>query len=136
MSTRKWLGMSWWNAAFTVMIVVCLVLMLVLGRWFAAIVMAVLLVAFVASVLYARTARASDVTRLNAAEYADERDRAMGAFGLAVVGVTAMFTSMAMFILAILLLPPTHPMVFVVWGQLVLLAVVWLVANWIAVRRG
>lgn len=135
MSTRDRFGMSWWNAAFAAAIVVAGVLALVFRQWAVAAVFGVVLVAFVVGVRYARSGRASDVTRLNAAEYTDERDRRMAAYGLAIVGVVAMALSMGTFVAALVLLPPGHPMYFVAWGQLVALALAWMVANWIAARR-
>lgn len=135
MSTRNRIGMSWWNVVCVLAIAVASVISFALERWFTGTVLGAVLVLFVASILYARSGRASDVTRLNAAEYTDERDRRMAAFGLAIVGVVAMVASVGTFAAAMALLPADHPMALIAWAQLVGLAVTWCVGNWIATRR-
>lgn len=88
------------------------------------------------SAIYARSGRASDVTRLNALETVDERDRTMTAFALAVVGVAAIFASFGVLLAAIALLDAQHPMFWIIMGQMLALAITWMIANVVAVRRG
>lgn len=135
MWTRKWLRMSWWNALTTLALLVAAVVLAVVGRWIPALITVILGVVIAASAIYARSGRASDITRLNALETVDERDRAMTGFALAVVGVAGLVLAMAVFIAALALLEPGHPMFWVAWGQLLAITGVWMVTNLLAVRR-
>lgn len=135
MSTRKWLRMSWWNVVLLVGVLAAAVVMAVLGRWVEAVVFAVVVLFLGASAVYARSGRSGDLTRLNAAEYLDERDRAAATQGFAAVGVTALLLGFALLVLATVLLEPGEPMFLVLIGNLLVLAVVWGVANWVALRR-
>lgn len=83
---------------------------------------------------YARRRGSGDLERVNALEYADERDRAAGGKALAAVGVTALIVSMAQFMVAALIDERVFVLVSAV--QVLLLAIVWLIANWFFVRRG
>lgn len=83
---------------------------------------------------WARRRGAGDLERVNALEYADERDRAAGGKALAAVGVTALIVSMAQFMVAALIDERVFVLVSAV--QVLLLAIVWLIANWFFVRRG
>lgn len=135
MSTRKWLRMSWWNVVLLVGALAAAVVMAVLGRWVEAVVFAVVVLFLGASAVYARSGRSGDLTRLNAAEYLDERDRAAATQGFAAVGVTALLLGFALLVLATVLLEPGEPMFLVLIGNLLVLAVAWGVANWVALRR-
>lgn len=135
MSTRKWLRMSWWNVVLLVGVLAAAVVMAVLGRWVEAVVFAVVVLFLGASAVYARSGRSGDLTRLNAAEYLDERDRAAATQGFAAVGVTALLLGFALLVLATVLLEPGEPMFLVLIGNLLVLAIVWGVANWVALRR-
>ncbi|GAB4083546.1 hypothetical protein GCM10028784_01760 [Myceligenerans cantabricum] len=135
MWTRKRLRMSWWNALMTFVLLVVAAALTVAGQWFPAVASLVAAVAIAATAVYARSGRASDVTRLNALEVVDERDRSMTAFALAVVGVAGLLFSMATFLAATALLEPSHPMFWVAWGQVLGMTAVWIVANLVAVRR-
>ena len=135
MSTRRWLRMSWWNAVLALVVLAGAVAMAVLGRWLVAAIFLAVVVLVVASAVYARSGRASDLTRLNAVEYLDERDRAVGTQAFAIVGVLALVLSMLVFILGTVLLEPDSPMFFVLWGQIIVLTIGWAVANLVALRR-
>lgn len=135
MWTRRWLRMSWWNAVLTAATLLTAVLFAVRSQWLVAIVFAVIAIAGAASAIYARSGRASDYTRLNAAEYLDERDRTIGVHALAIVGVCALLIALGAFVAAMLLLEPDDPMFLVAWAQALLLAIAWAIANVVAVRR-
>lgn len=135
MSTRSWLGMSWWNAALALAVLAGAVTMAALGQWPVAAVLVAVLVFVVASAVYARSGRASDLTRLNALEYADERDRTAATRGFAVAGAVGLVLALVAFVLGVVLLEPGHPMFWVVWAQVIVLTVVWGVANVVALRR-
>ena len=135
MSTRRWLRMSWWTAVLALVVLAGAVAMAVLGRWLVAAIFLAVVVLVVASAVYARSGRASDLTRLNAVEYLDERDRAVGTQAFAIVGVLALVLSMLVFILGTALLEPDSPLFFVLWGQIIVLTIGWAVANLVALRR-
>ena len=135
MSTRRWLRMSWWNAVLALATLVGAVTMAALGRWGVAAIFLAVVVVVAGSAIYARSGRASDLTRLNAIEYADERDRAAGTHAFAIVGVVALVLSMAVFFVGTLLLEPDSPMFWVLWAQIILLTIAWGVANIVALRR-
>lgn len=136
MWTRKYLRMSWWNAVLGIVLLVATVVLAINGQVVQSIIMGALTVFLIGSAVYARSGRSSDVTRLNALESVDERDRAMASFALAVVGVAAMFVSVAVLIAGIFLLEPGEPMFWVVIGQMFVLAITWTIANIVAARRG
>ncbi|WP_309064804.1 hypothetical protein [Microbacterium sp.] len=85
--------------------------------------------------LLARRSSSSDLERVNALEYADERDRAAAAKGLAVVGVASLVLTAGQ--LVVHAVADTDPAAR--WASVatfLALAVVWLLANWYFVRRG
>ncbi|GEK80698.1 hypothetical protein [Agrococcus baldri] len=135
MSTRKWLRMSWWNAVMVVVVLIAAVIMAVLDRWGVAGIFVIVGVGLAASAIYARSGRASDLTRLNATEYIDERDRTVGTHALAIVGVVALVLTMVVFVVGTVLLDPGSPMFFVLWAQVILLVIAWMIANFVALRR-
>lgn len=104
---------------------------LVVGQWPLAVVLALGLAVGVFSVRRARRPEADDVTRVGAIEYRDERDRAIARDGFAVVGVVAMVLSAVEYVVALLAGWPDWPAVM----QLLVLAVVWTVANRVAAQR-
>ncbi|WP_261164626.1 hypothetical protein [Microbacterium sp. Marseille-Q6965] len=83
---------------------------------------------------YARRRGSGDLERVNALEFADERDRAAARKALATVGVTALIASMVQLAIAMVIEDPLFALLSS--GMLILLAVVWLIANWYFVRRG
>ena len=77
-----------------------------------------------------------DVTRLNALEWRDERDRTLAKSGFAVVGAVALLMVLVQFIVAISVAAIDSPFVWAAITQLTILCVVWGVANSVVVRRG
>lgn len=82
----------------------------------------------------ARRAGSTDLARINALEYRDERDRVLARDGLATVGGAALLLGFVEFIVAIAVGQTTF--VLLASAQVVAIAVVWGVANLRAVRRG
>jgi hypothetical protein len=126
------------SLANTVVVAVCIagaIFAFVAGSWRFGI---PLLLGGVLAGLFAVLARrrsAGDLERVNAMEYADERDRAAGVKGLAAVGVSAVVLSGVQLILAVVLhLPSAVTLTAAVF--LLILCVVWIIANWYYVRRG
>jgi len=85
--------------------------------------------------IFARRSSSGDLERVNALEYADERDRAAAAKGLAAVGALALVLSMAQVIMHAVI--ETDPLTrWFALGMFLALLVCWLIANWFFVRRG
>lgn len=103
----------------------------VIGLWPEAALLAVLGLAGFACALYARRPGARDVTRINAIEYSDERDRRIAQTGFAAVGVVALVASMIHFIVATAL---SLDHAWLPAAQLFLLSLVWAIANSVAAR--
>ena len=85
--------------------------------------------------VFARRGSSGDLERVNALEYADERDRAAAVKGLAAVGVVAMVLGAGQLILHVIIRADPISR----WSSIVLflaLTVCWLVANWYYVRKG
>ncbi|WP_193597709.1 hypothetical protein [Microbacterium sp. YJN-G] len=85
--------------------------------------------------ILARRSGSGDLERVNALEYADERDRAAAAKGLAVVGVLALVLSAVQIIVhaAVDTDPVSRTMAIITFFALV---ICWFAANWFFVRRG
>lgn len=108
------------------------------GRWTPAVILAVAGVVGFSTALHARRHSSGDVTRVNALEYRDERDRQIARDGFAVVGVVALVLSGVAFLVVSMSrdgqeAAPAFQLL--VAGQLLVLAVVWAVANYAAARR-
>ena len=84
--------------------------------------------------LWARRPRARDVTRLNALEWRDERDRRLGKDALSVVGGAALVLSMVELVVVSIL--AIDAALWLAWIQLIVLMAVWALMNSIVVRRG
>lgn len=82
----------------------------------------------------ARRPAAGDVTRLNALEWRDERDRRLGADALAVVGAAALVWSIVALVVASVV--TSGAVVWLAYGQAMVLNAVWGLANSVVVRRG
>jgi len=100
-------------------------------NWFASFVFVAGGVAGVGAALYARRPSSRDITRLNAIEYRDERDRLLAKQGFAAVGAAALILSFLEFVLALIF----DQIVDLAAAQVVILCIVWAIANSIAVRR-
>ncbi|WP_349828120.1 hypothetical protein [Brevibacterium litoralis] len=131
------------NIGLSVMFGLVAVLFFVDGNIVSGAIMTVCLVATIASVLWARSGSSGDVTRLNALEYSDERDRRLGVRGLAAVGVAGLsigggafvaFVTLQVFDVA--MSPFVHGVFLGLVLLVVVLCIVWSIANWIVARRG
>lgn len=74
---------------------------------------------------------ASDVLRINGLEYRDERDGLLAQKGFAAVGVAALVMTVGTFFVTTLM----GQAQWYVLAQMLVLAAVWAVANWLAVQR-
>jgi hypothetical protein len=108
-----------------------------LGRWAGAGYLGFLGLGGLAGALYARRSGSRDVTRLNALEWRDERDRNLARSAFAVVGAAALLMVMAQFIVVVVADPSAgSPLVWIACLQALILCLVWGVANSLVVRRG
>jgi accessory gene regulator protein AgrB len=122
------------SAANTVMVstfFVASVVLVVLGNVGMALLMAYFGAAGLGVALYARRPDSRDITRLNAIEYRDERDKNLAAQGFAVVGIAALIIVFISFVVMML----TQQLNWYVLAVLLALLVVWGVANAVVVRR-
>jgi uncharacterized membrane protein YoaK (UPF0700 family) len=108
-----------------------------LGRWQGAITFGVGGLCGLAVALNARRSGSRDVTRLNALEWRDERDRTLAKLGFAVVGAVALLMVLAQFIVVVVTDTSHHsPFMWLTLSQLLILCIAWGIANSVAVRRG
>jgi hypothetical protein len=108
-----------------------------LGRWQGAVTFGAFGLCGLAGALYARRSGSRDVTRLNALEWRDERDRTLAQSALAVVGAVALLMVLGEFIVVVATVTTTDsPLYWVAATQALLLGTVWGIANSVAVRRG
>lgn len=84
--------------------------------------------------LWARRPASRDVTRLNALEWRDERDRRLGKDALSVVGASALGLSVAALVVTSIV--GSGIAVGIAYAQLLVLLAVWALADSVAVRRG
>jgi len=101
-------------------------------NWLGAIWLLILGLSGLGAALYARRTNSRDITRINGIEYRDERDRDLARQGFATVGAVALILSVVEVMLAIIFSPQ---LVGVASTQLVILSVVWGIANSNAVKR-
>jgi accessory gene regulator protein AgrB len=118
------------NTVLVVTFFVASVVLAVLGNVGMALLMAYFGVAGLAVALYARRPGSRDITRLNAIEYRDERDKSLAAQGFAAVGVAALIIAFVSFV--VMMFTQVNWYVLTV---LLTLLVVWGAANSVAVRR-
>jgi hypothetical protein len=85
--------------------------------------------------LYARRPGSRDITRINALEFRDERDRTLARSGFAVVGAAAVLLVLVEFIV-VMSLGIRGSLFWAAWAQLMILCAVWGTANSVVVRRG
>lgn len=131
-ATRRRLPLSPINLVIWGAYALGVVAALATAHWVPALVLAVGLVLGVVSTRRARRPDASDATRIGANEYQDERDRAIGRDGFAVVGVVAIVLSVvACMVSLVFQVIPLWPAA----GQLVVLAVAKMVADQVAAQR-
>lgn len=102
-------------------------------NWFGAILLLAIGSFGFGAALYARRPSSRDITRLNAIEYRDERDRVLAKQGFATVGAAALILSVVEVLLAIIFF---NQLVAIACAQLLTMCVVWGIANSNAVKRG
>jgi len=107
------------------------VVMVVVGNVGTGLWVGFLAVMMIGVALYARRPDSRDITRLNAIEYRDERDKSLATEGFAAVGVAALILGMGV----ILTLTVLEQLSWLVVGFYLVLLVVWAAANSRAVRR-
>ena len=122
----------------TVLVAVCAagaLVCFVLGQTVAAVALLVGAAGSAVGAIAARRGSSGDMERVNAMEYADERDRIAGTKGLAAVGAVALILGAAQLVVhAVIDSDPISR-----WSAIILyfaLVISWLVANWYFVRRG
>jgi hypothetical protein len=120
------------NAVIVGVLATGLVATLAGGLWVQAAILGAGLLLTGLGVRCARRAEADTVTRVNAIEYRDARDRLIARDGFAVVGIVALALSLIAVLLTGVLLPGW---VLVPAGQTLVLFSVWLLANGLAARR-
>lgn len=82
--------------------------------------------------LYARRPGSRDVTRVNAIEYRDERDRRIAQAGFSAVGAAALVVSVVTFVVTTVV---AQPYAWLAALHVLVLCTVWGVANSVAARR-
>ncbi|GGA76679.1 hypothetical protein GCM10011490_29300 [Pseudoclavibacter endophyticus] len=130
-SRRRW-PISTLNTVLLGVGLVGAVVFFIIDSPFSGAVMLIATVAVAVGALLARRRGSSDLERINALEYADERDRAAAVKGLAAVGVASLVLLVVQIIVAVAL----GEGVFLAASTLLVLSIVWLIANWYFVRRG
>jgi len=101
-------------------------------NWFGTILLLTLGVLGLSAAVYARRPNSRDITRINAIEYRDERDRDRAKHGFATVGAAALVLSVVEVVLTTIFF---HELVGVAGAQLLTLSIVWGIANSNAVKR-
>ncbi len=125
-------GVSRVNAIITGVLLLGALVAVIAGNLYNAITLAVMAVILLGSALHAARPTASDVTRINGLEYRDERDGPLAQKGFAAVGVAALVMTVGTFFVTTLM-GQVH---WYALAQMLVLAGVWAVANWLAARRG
>jgi hypothetical protein len=125
-------GISRVNALLVGVLAAGAVVALIAGNAYNAITLALMAAILLGGALHAARPMASDVTRINGLEYRDERDGLLAQKGFAAVGVAALVMTVGTFFVTTLL-GQVH---WYVLAQMLVLAGVWAVANWLAARRG
>lgn len=104
------------------------------GNWWSAAILAAAGLYIGWAAWMARRESSTDLHRINALEYRDERDRTLGRSALATVGLAALAVCYVSFIVSIVIGEPA--LILATCAQLVIIAVVWMIANARAVQRG
>jgi len=108
-----------------------------LGSWTGAAYLGALGLIGLAGALNARRSGSRDVTRLNALEWRDERDRTLAKSGFAAVGAVALLMVLAQLIVVVVTdAGHDSPFMWVTLSQMLILYIAWGIANSVAVRRG
>ena len=144
--TTSRLPVSTVNAVLVAVFLVGAVVTGVLGNWLGTTLLGVLGIFGLIGALYARRADSRDITRVNAIEYSDERDRTIAQKGFAVVGAVALALSVLQVVLATIFaevvvqtgvsgLSVETQIPLLPYIQLFILALTWGIANSVAARR-
>lgn len=99
----------------------------ILGNWLGTAFLGFIAVFATVAARYARRPDSQDITRVNALEYRDERDRELARRGFSAVGATALILSLLAATVCIVLADPL--LIMLSCGQLLLLSIVWAVSN-------
>lgn len=131
---RRW-PMSRTNTMLVAVLAVGALVCFVLGQTIAAVTLLMGAVGGALGAIFARRGTSGDLERVNALEYADERDRTAATKGLAAVGVVALvLCTVQLVVHAVVDTDPVSR-----WTAVALyfaLVISWFGANWYFVRRG
>jgi uncharacterized membrane protein len=127
MSTDTRFPLSRINMLLVGVLVVGAVVTAVLGNWLGTAFLGFIAVFVTFAARYARRADSRDITRINALEYRDERDRDLARRGFSAVGAAALILSMIAVTVCIVLADPM--LILLSCGQLLVLCIVWAVSN-------
>ncbi|WP_414171839.1 hypothetical protein [Clavibacter tessellarius] len=124
-------GISRINAILVGVLAVGALVALIAGNTYNAITLAPMAAILLGGAVHAAWPSACDVTRINGLEYRDGRDGLLAQRGFAAVGVAALVMTVGTFFVTTLM----GRVQWYVLAQMLVLAGVWAVANWLAVRR-
>lgn len=131
---RRW-PMSRTNTVLVAVLAVGALVCFVLGQTIAAVTLLVGAVGGALGAIFARRGTSGDLERVNALEYADERDRTAATKGLAAVGVVALVLCTVQLVVHAVVDtdPVSRGTAIALYFALV---ISWFAANWYFVRRG
>lgn len=131
---RRW-PMSRTNTVLVAVLTAGALVCFVLGQMIAAVTLLMGAIGGALGAIFARRGTSGDLERVNALEYADERDRTAATKGLAAVGVVALvLCTVQLVVHAVIDTDPVSR-----WTAIALyfaLVISWFGANWYFVRRG
>ena len=130
LTMRERLPLSAVNTAIAIIGAIAILVALTRGFWFAAAVLAIMVIPSSIGARYIRTHAASDARRVNALEPGDERERAVLERGLAGVGIVMVVGSLGAFVLELLL---TNSVTYTALPVALIFAA-WGLSNWFAAR--
>lgn len=132
------LFVSWPNVVVLVLLAGSVGVSAIAHDWWMTFWMGVLFICMLIAVARAHRCkhRMTDLARVNALEYADERDRQIGMTGLAAVGAFNLVAVFALYVWAALSYRENpSPLLYVALAFFLGNMLVWAIANWIAARR-
>lgn len=124
--------MSRVNLALSAALALGIVITVSLGLWAQTVMLGLILILGLFGVYAGRRNEASDIQRVNALEFQDERDRAIGREGLAAVGAVALVMSLVGYMATLALYPEIR---WLALGQFLVLCVAWGIGNHVAAYR-
>ncbi len=136
--TTSRLPVSTVNVVLVSVFLVGAIVTAILGNWAGTFLLGALGIFGFLAALYARRANSRDITRVNAIEYRDERDRIIARRGFAVVGAVALALGVVQVVAATVFIEYSATSIEIaLWPyvQLLILAGVWGIANSVAARR-